>query len=58
MKDYNPNGHSSSDCTPDNGPYVSENVEQCKVNMNAQYCTVMLETILQNALHPPQLDLL
>ena len=37
---------------------VSENAEQCKVNMNAKYYTVMLETILQNALHPPQLDLL
>jgi len=53
VKDNNPNGHLTSARTPDNGPYVSENAEQCKVNMNAQYYTVMRETFLQNALHPP-----
>jgi len=31
VKDNNPNGHSSSARTPDKGPYVSENAEQCKV---------------------------
>jgi len=58
VKDNNPNEHSISARTPDNGPYVSENAEQCKVNRNAQYYTVTLETFLQNALRPPQLDLL
>jgi len=37
---------------------VPMSLKMCKVNMDAQYYTVMLETFLQNALHPPQLDLL